>query len=141
MNQTILENPCSLSKNTSSPTKAIQQRLSVKVFDILHSEFHHPIVPMGKSVLVRLPAPELDSLYSFLTNDNIEHENILLRPECPVKKPNQISLARYAYKKSMIEYISGFGYQFLSNNPCSYTPSFLETFANYCEAIVRNKED
>lgn len=59
----------------------------------------------------------------------------VLRPVYPQAKTQ----ANFAYKKAMIDYIATFGYV-LEDAPCSYTPAFLEAFANYCERHT-NLED
>lgn len=115
-----------------------QQKLAMKVSDILRSDFHHPYAPIKKSTLSNLRAPELASLYGFLTNGIMGYENLVQRPECPIRSPKHQSLATYSYKKAMVEYIQGFGYR-LESSPCLYTPAFLEALANYLEQ--RGKEE
>lgn len=116
------------------------KKWATDVLDILHPEFHHPHIPVKESTIKSIRIPELISLYNFLTNGIVESQRLFQRPECPVTNPKQVSLARYEYKKAMIEYISHFGHE-LKNPPCTYLPAFLEAFANYCEWRVREEKN
>lgn len=108
--------------------------------DILRSDFHHPHAPIKKSTLSDLCALELASLYGFLTEGIIGYENLVQRPECPIRSPRHQSLATHAYKKAMVEYIQGFGHS-LESSPCLYTPAFLEAFANYLEQRAKEEKN
>ncbi|MDD5377132.1 MAG: hypothetical protein PHH16_03375 [Candidatus Gracilibacteria bacterium] len=112
-----------------------QEKLRANVFDILHPKFYHPYATIKKRTLIRISAPDLAGLYSFLVEGIIGSDNPFPRPECPVKSPNQQSLARVDYKSAMVDYICGFGYK-LTSPPCDYPPAFLEALANYLEHKV-----
>lgn len=109
-----------------------KKRWVKRIFDILCPDFHHENVPLSETTIAKLRLFELNNLYGFLTSEIIKPRDSFQRPECPIKSPKHLSLARYEYKKAMLDYISNFGYE-LTEPPCNYLSAFLEAFANYCE--------
>lgn len=96
------------------------------------------MAPIKKTTLSTLSARESVYLHDFLTNHSIVSEihNISERPVCPVVCHKSQSAGRSDYKKAMMLYISGFGYEFMNENPCGYSPAFLEALANYCDTMA-----
>lgn len=89
-------------------------------------------VPLIQSAISIMPGFYLDMFYSFLMSTRKkEKKSDTHRPKCPAEDSLHVSLARYPYKKAMVDYISQWGYVF--EDPASITVSLLEATANYLE--------
>lgn len=121
-------------------TGKVREKLVEAISDILDWKFYHRYAPISKNALVRVHVPELIDLHNFLTGTIIGSKDLLTRPPCPIQWQNHHSAARYDYKLAIVQYISTFGFQLTSQNPCNYNPAFLEALANYCEHAVKNEK-
>lgn len=98
---------------------------------VLLEPFNDPNIPITLGSLRKLNQKELTEFYDFLIRPLNLCQNNISRPQCPVKDINHSSLARFPYKKNIVDYIAQWSYEF--KNPAVVSLSLLEATANYLE--------
>ncbi len=110
------------------------------IFDILNDEkLKHQNTTLSKASLWSIGVEELRTIYRFLSQWTliVNTNQIIQRPECPIKHIKQQNQATVWYKNSMIQYLERFWLVLWHKNPCNYTPGFLERVSNRCELILK----